>query len=125
MRRCSNWHILESGVLHPRSVECAMIHRVPLVVRSSFDDEPGTWMKEAKEMEETLTARGVAHDLQVARIKVLQLPNNGKSQTRLFNVLAEHQINVDMIVQSEHDQEKIDMAFSVSESEGEESKTST
>lgn len=73
-------------------------------------------------MEETLTARGVAHDLQVARIKVLQLPNDGKSQTRLFNLLAEHQINVDMIVQSEHDQEKIDIAFSVSEAEGKEAK---
>ena len=113
---------LGAGVLHPRSVECAMIHRVPLVVRSSFEDEPGTWLKEAKEMEETLTARGVAHDLQVARIKVLQLPNDGKSQTRLFNLLAEHQINVDMIVQSEHDQEKIDIAFSVSEAEGKEAK---
>lgn len=113
---------LGSGVLHPRSVECAMTHRVPLVVRSSFVDELGTWMKEAQEMEETLTARGVAHDLQVARIKVLQLPNDGKSLTRLFDVLAAHYINVDMIVQSEHDQERIDVAFSVSESEGEEAK---
>ena len=113
---------LGASVLHPRSVECAMAHRVPLVVRSSFEDEPGTWLKEAKEMEETLTARGVAQDLHVARIKVLQLPNDGQSHTRLFNVLADHQINVDMIVQSEHDQEKIDVAFSVNESEGKKAK---
>lgn len=113
---------LGAGVLHPRSVECAMMNGVPLVVRSSFVDEPGTWMKEAKEMEKSLTARGVAHDLEVARIKVLQLPNDGKSLTRLFDTLANRQINVDMIVQSEHDQEKIDVAFSVSESEGEEAK---
>lgn len=114
---------LGASVLHPRSVECAMIHRVPLVVRSSFNNEPGTWLKEAEQMEETLTARGVAHDLHVARIKVLQLPNDGKSHTRLFNILAEHQINVDMIVQSEHDREKIDVAFSVNESEGKEAKS--
>src|SRR5690606_28438102 len=34
---------LGAGVLHPRSVECAMMNGVPLVVRSSFVDEPGTW----------------------------------------------------------------------------------
>lgn len=113
---------LGAGVLHPRAVECAMVHQIPLIVRSSFVDEPGTWMKEAAEMEEILAARGVAHDLQVARMKVLQLPNQKNGLSRLFGILAENHINVDMIVQSEHDQTEIDVAFSVDESEGEEAK---
>lgn len=113
---------LGAGILHPRAVECAMIHKVPLTVRSSFVEESGTSMREAKEMEKTLAARGVAHDVQVARIKVLHLPNRKESIPRLFSLLADHHINVDMIVQSEHDQEKIDISFSVSESEGLEAK---
>lgn len=114
---------LGAGVLHPRSVECAMMHGVPLVVRSSFVNEPGTWMKEAKEMEQTLAARGVAHDLQVARIKVLGLPNHQESLSKLFQRLAEAHINVDMIVQSEHDKQRIDVAFSISEADGREAKS--
>lgn len=108
---------LGAGVLHPRSVECAMIHGVPLVVRSSFVDEEGTWVKEAEKMKEELNVRGIAHDLHVARIKVLGLPNQSQALTKLFNNLADHHINVDMIVTSEHDDERIDVAFSVHKDE--------
>ncbi|GGE18001.1 aspartokinase 2 [Marinithermofilum abyssi] len=108
---------LGAGVLHPRSVECAMTHKVPLVVRSSFVEEEGTWVKEADKMEEERNVRGIAHDMQVARIKVLGLPNNTESFTRLFGILAKKHINVDMIVQSEHEDERMDVAFSVHEDE--------
>lgn len=110
---------LGAGVLHPRSVECAMKYRVPLVVRSSFVEEPGTWVKEAKDMETTRNVRGIAHDMHVARIKVLGLENRIETLSRLFGILGDAHINVDMIVQSEHDAERIDVAFSVSEDEGE------
>ncbi|WP_073152843.1 aspartate kinase [Seinonella peptonophila] len=113
---------LGAGVLHPRSVECALMHRVPLVVRSSFVDEPGTWLKEASQMEQTLSARGVAHDSDVARVKILGLPNQPESLPHVFSLLADEHINVDMIVQSEHDQDLIDVAFSLEESDGENAK---
>jgi aspartate kinase len=113
---------LGAGVLHPRSVESAMLNQVQLVVRSSFVDEPGTWVKEADSMETALNVRGIAHDLNVARIKVLGLPNREDTLTRLFGCLAEAHINVDMIVQSEHDSQHVDVAFSVDEAEGEEAK---
>ncbi|PTM58182.1 aspartate kinase [Desmospora activa] len=113
---------LGAGVLHPRSVECAMTHGVPLVVRSSFVDEEGTWVKEAAQMEEVWNVRGVAHDLQVARVKVLGLPNSSKTLTTLFSRLADAHINVDMIVTSEHARERIDVAFSVHENEWESAK---
>lgn len=113
---------LGAGVLHPRSVESALLNQVQLVVRSSFVDEPGTWVKEADSMETALNVRGIAHDLNVARIKVLGLPNREDTLTRLFSCLAEAHINVDMIVQSEHDSQHVDVAFSVDEAEGEEAK---
>lgn len=69
-------------------------------------------------MEQELNVRGIAHDLNVARIKVLGLPNHEHTLTRLFSLLADAHINVDIIVQSEHDQETIDVAFSVAENEG-------
>jgi aspartate kinase len=109
---------LGAGVLHPRSVEAALLNRVPLVVRSSFVDEPGTWVKEENTMETALNVRGIAHDMNVARIKVLGLPNREDTLTRLFGLLADSHINVDIIVQSEHDQDRVDVAFSVSENEG-------
>jgi aspartate kinase len=108
---------LGAAVLHPRSVECAMKHNVPLVVRSSFTEEPGTWVKESVTMEDTLQVRGIAYDLNVARIKVLGLPNRVETLSRLFGLLADAHINVDMIVQSEHDAEVVDVAFSVGEDE--------
>jgi aspartate kinase len=108
---------LGAGVLHPRSVETALLHGVKLVVRSSFADEPGTLVKEENSMETTLNVRGIAHDLHVARVKVMGLPNRVDTLTRLFGRLAEAHINVDIIVQSEHDRERIDVSFSVDEQE--------
>ncbi|MXQ55463.1 aspartate kinase [Shimazuella alba] len=109
---------LGAGVLHPRSVECALTHKVKLVVRSSFEREPGTWIKEKDEMEETLQVRGIAHDMDVARVKLLGLPNQSDILAKLFTTLADAHINVDIIVQSEHQSDQISVAFSISEAEG-------
>jgi aspartate kinase len=109
---------LGAGVLHPRAVECALIHQVPLVVRSSFVDESGTWIKEGHTMERKLHVSGITHDLSVARVQVFDLPNREDTLTKLFTLLAAAQINVDMIVQSEHDQGQMDVAFSVAAEEG-------
>ncbi len=108
---------LGAGVLHPRSVEAALANQVKLVVRSSFVDEPGTWVKGERTMETDLNVQGIAHDLNVARIKILNLPNRENTLAQLFGLLGEAFINVDIIVQSEHDHEKVDVAFSVQESE--------
>lgn len=109
---------LGAGVLHPRSVECALIHKVNLVVRSSFEKVEGTWIKEQEQMEDSLQVRGIAHDLDVARIKLLGLPNRPDILAQLFTALADAHINVDIIVQSEHQTDQIDVAFSIAEAEG-------
>ncbi len=108
---------LGAGVLHPRSVECALEHQVKLVVRSSFEDVPGTWIKEQDQMEERVQVRGIAHDMDVARVKLLGLPNNPETLSSLFTTLADEHINVDIIVQSGHQQQWMNVAFSVSEAE--------
>jgi aspartate kinase len=110
---------LGAGVLHPRSVECALSHKVNLVVRSSFEQVPGTWIKEQDQMEESLQVRGIAHDMDVARIKLLGLPNRQNILAQLFTALADAHINVDIIVQSEHQVDQMSVAFSISEAEAE------
>lgn len=110
---------LGAGILHPRAVECAKNYGVPLVVRSGFTNEPGTRVKEGNHMERQLKVRGVAHDLDVARIKVLGLPNHSERLSELFRLLAEAHINIDIIVQSEHAGETMDVSFSVQEKEAE------
>jgi aspartate kinase len=109
---------LGAGVLHPRSVECALAHQVKLVVCSSFEQVPGTWVKEMDQLEESKQVRGIAHDLDIARVKMLGLPNRPNTLARLFTLLADAHINVDIIVQSEHQAELINVSFSVSEAEG-------
>ncbi|MGA8943350.1 MAG: aspartate kinase [Thermoactinomyces sp.] len=108
---------LGAGVLHPRSVEAALANQVKLVVRSSFVDEPGTWVKGERTVETDMNVSGIAHDLNIAKIKILNLPNHENILSQLFGLLGEAYINVDIIVQSEHDHEKVDVAFSVQESE--------
>jgi aspartate kinase len=69
-------------------------------------------------MEESLQVRGIAHDMDVARVKLLGLPNRSDILAQLFTALADAHINVDIIVQSEHQSDQIDVAFSISEEEG-------
>jgi aspartate kinase len=109
---------LGAGVLHPRSVETALLHGVKLVVRSSFKEEEGTWVKEENEMETVLHVRGVAHDLNVARIQVTGMTAREDALTRLFGMLAEERINVDIIVQNEYGG-RLDVSFSVDEPDAE------
>jgi len=91
---------LGAVVLHPRSVELAMQYGIPLHVRSSFNHNPGTIVKEAVNMEKKLAVTGVAYDLNVARIGIFDVVDQPGIAYRLFKALAEAKVNVDMIVQS-------------------------
>jgi aspartate kinase len=105
---------LGAVVLHPRAVECAKQHQVQLTVRSTFADEEGTLVEEVSQMEKGIVVRGVAHDMNVAKVKVLKLPNRVGTMSKLFTTLASAHINVDIIVQSEHGEESVDVSFSIS-----------
>lgn len=90
---------LGAGVLHNRSVEMAKKYGVQLVVRSSLNSAEGTVVKEEVKMEKMLVS-GVAADKDVARIALIGLKDEPGVAFRLFNHLARHNINVDMILQS-------------------------
>lgn len=105
---------LGAVVLHYRAVECAKLYGIPLHVRSSFNHNLGTIIKEVGEMEKTMVVTGVAHDLNVARIGVFGVPDRPGIAWRLFQALADENINVDMIIQSATRNGVSDISFTVS-----------
>lgn len=103
---------LGAGVLHNRSVEMAKKYGVQLVVRSSLNNSEGTVVKEEVKMEKMLVS-GVAVDKNVARIAVIGLQDQPGVAFKLFNHLANHNINVDVILQSVGRDGTKDITFSV------------
>lgn len=105
---------LGAGVMQPRSVETGHIYNIPIHVRSTFTNKPGTIIREEYTMEEKeFIIRGVADDTNVAKIAILGIPNTPGIAYSIFSKLAENNIDVDMIVQSIRNVEKnvTDMVF--------------
>lgn len=103
---------LGAGVLHNRSVEMAKKQGVQLVVRSSLNTSEGTVVKEVTNMEKMLVS-GVAADKDAARVALIGLKDEPGVAFRLFNHLARHNINVDMILQSVGRNGTKDIGFTV------------
>ncbi len=105
---------LGAKVLQTRSVEFAKKYNVPVVVRSSFSDNPGTLVvKEDKEMEKVVVS-GVAYDKNQAKITVIGVHDKPGIAAKLFNAIAEANIVVDMIVQNvSSDGKSTDISFTV------------
>ncbi len=90
-------------VLHPRAVELARKHKLPVRVRNTFDpDAEGTILRGAEEMEIYRPVSGVTVDRHQARVAVLKLPDKPGVAGEIFTALAEHHICVDMIIQAFH-----------------------
>ena len=109
---------LGAGVMQPRSVEMGMYFNIPIHVRSTFTNKPGTMIREAYTMEEQdFLIRGVAHDSNVAKVAVLGVPNDPGVAHAIFSALSEKNIAVDMIVQSIRNIEKnvTDMVFTITQ----------
>ena len=90
---------LRAGVLHNRSVELAKEYGVQMVVRSSLNNHEGTIVKEGNKMEKMIVS-GVAADADAARVAIIGLKDEPGVAFKLFNELAKHNINIDMILQS-------------------------
>ncbi len=110
---------LGAQVLNNRSVEMAKKYNVELEVLSSLKRVPGTIVKEVTKMEKMLI-RGVTKDTDVARISVTKIPNTPGVAFKLFDVLAKHKINVDIILQSIGRDGTKDITFTVSKSNADE-----
>ncbi|MEX5256076.1 aspartate kinase [Kocuria arenosa] len=116
-------------ILHLRCVEYARRFGVKLHVRSSFSHNEGTWVVPGPEdavtspkeipLEQPLIA-GIAHDRTQAKVTVVGVPDRPGIAARIFRLLAEAKVNVDMIVQniSTGDDPLTDLSFTVDESQG-------
>ncbi|CAG9619553.1 aspartate kinase [Sutcliffiella rhizosphaerae] len=104
---------LGAGVLHPRAVEFAKNYGVQLVVRSSMEDVEGTIIEEEVSMEKNLVVRGIAFEDQITRITVCGLPNELHTLSTIFTTLANHKLNVDIIIQTSMDKDTTNISFSV------------
>lgn len=105
-----------ANVLHPRSVEAAKVHGVPMRVRSSFKlDNLGTLILGVDKMEINKAVAGIAADLSQARIVVCDVPDKPGAAAAVFTALAQAKISVDMIIQSYADKvaNTNDIAFTI------------
>lgn len=107
---------LGAGVLHNRSVEMAKKYGVPLVVRSSLNNEEGTVVKEDVQVERMLIS-GVAVDKDADRIAVIGLKDEPGIAFKVFDTLAKKNINVDVILQSIGRDGTKDISFTVNDND--------
>ncbi|MBK7860772.1 MAG: aspartate kinase [Archangiaceae bacterium] len=104
---------LGAKVLQIRSVELAMNYKVPLWVKSSFTDDPGTLCCEEDESMEDVVVSGVALDRNEAKISMLGIPDGPGIASKLFGALDEKAVVVDVIVMNPPREGKIDLTFTV------------
>ena len=105
---------LGAKVLQIRSVEIAMKYNVPIHVRTSFSDAPGT-MVTGEEGLEAVTVAGVAYDKAEARVHLVGVEDKPGVSAYLFEKIAEQNISVDMIIQnvSRSDANRTDVTFTM------------
>ncbi|MEL6397823.1 MAG: aspartate kinase [Cyanobacteria bacterium J06607_6] len=111
---------LGAKVLHPRAVEIARNYGVPLVVRSSWTDEPGTYVEAPARHPKSLDGLELVHpvdaiefDTDQAKVALLRIPDRPGVAARLFGEMAAQRLNVDLIIQSIHEGNTNDIAFTV------------
>ena len=101
-------------VVHHRAVELGEVYNMPILVASSFVDTPGTIIHGGKNMEARNKVRGIAHDLDVAKITVTGVPDRPGIAAAIFQPLAKAGISVDTIVQNASANNITDLTFTVS-----------
>ena len=104
-------------VMHPRAVELGELYRIPILVASSFSDKPGTLIHGGAPMELRNKVTGIAHDLDVAKITVVGVPDRPGIAAAIFQPLAQAGISVDTIVQNASIERITDLTFTVAKGE--------
>ncbi len=100
-------------VMNVRAVELGWVNSVVIEVLSSFEDAPGTLIKEDPFVEQRNKVRGLAHDRNVAKVTLVEVPNRPGVAHAVFQPLADANINVDMIVQNVGHGGATDLSFTV------------
>jgi aspartate kinase len=99
-QECMELSSLGAKMLQARSVEVAARYEVPLYVASSFTKEEGTWIVKNIPVSEGLVIKAVVHDLKVAKVVLMGVPDVPGVAGRLFTCLAERGIGAEMIIQN-------------------------
>jgi len=105
--------VLGAKVLQIRSVEFAMKYNVPVHVRSSFNQEEGTMVVNESADMESVVVSGITCDKNEARITLRKVPDQPGISARVFGLLAEAEIMVDMIIQNTRSDGETDLTFTV------------
>lgn len=100
-------------VMHPRAVELGSVFGVPIVVRSSFNQNSGTLIHGGVPVEIRNKVRGIAHDTDVAKVTLLGVPDRPGIASAVFQPLADANISVDVIVQNTSTHGVTDLSFTV------------
>ena len=102
-----------SKVMHPRAIELGQIYKMPILVASSFSEEQGTLIHGGPmEIQKKVTA--ISHDLDVAKITIVGVPDRPGIAAAIFEPLAKAGVSVDTIVQNASIQNITDLTFTVS-----------
>lgn len=108
---------LGAKVMHSRSIEVGKKFNVPIYVRSSFASTEGTLItKETKKMEEVVVS-GVASTEDEAKITIFKVPDRPGTAAKIFQMLADANVNVDMIIQNKTETNTTDISFTVFKNE--------
>ncbi|HET9345156.1 MAG TPA: aspartate kinase [Candidatus Limnocylindrales bacterium] len=100
-------------VMQTRAVELGWVNDVVIEVLSSFEDAPGTLIKEDPLVEQRNKVRGLAHDRNVAKVTLVEVPDKPGVAAAVFEPLADAGINVDMIVQNIGHGAATDLSFTI------------
>ncbi len=108
---------LGAQVMQARSIEVGKKYGVPIIVRSSFNDAPGTLITEEVEGMEGAVVRGVSLDKGQAKITICSVPDRPGIAAKIFKEISKNGINVDVIVQNVSLEGKTDISFTVPKSD--------
>ncbi|MBL8026371.1 MAG: aspartate kinase [Fibrobacteres bacterium] len=108
-----------SKVMQSRSIECGKKYNMPIWVKNTFSDDPnnGTLIKEEDSTMEQVTVRGIALDKKEAKITLKSVKDTPGTAAKVFGMLAEKNINVDMIVQNSSSNGNTDLSFTAPKEE--------
>jgi aspartate kinase len=104
-------------VMHHRSVELAQVFNMPILVASSLVDRPGTIIHGGKNMEQRNKVRGIAHDMDVAKVTITGVPDRPGIAASIFMPLAKAGISVDTIVQNAGANNITDLTFTITKND--------
>ncbi len=102
-----------SKVIHPRAVELGELYNIPILVASSFTENPGTLIHGEVSMEVRNKVRSIAHDLDVAKVTVVGVPDRPGIAATIFEALAKAGVSIDTIVQNASINDITDLTFTV------------